>query len=415
MRRVKGLTVGMILAIPAVMIMMGCGGDGEVKERPQRAVDIKVPEPLSSAMNTFGFELCRQLYKPSENVFLSPVSLQLALGMAYNGARGSTKDAMAKALGYGDMSLDDVNAANAELIKLLSNPDPKIDLYIANALWGRQGVTYDAGFVRRCQDYFLAESFTLDFAAADAADRVNAWVKQKTRDRIPTIVTPDAIKEAILLLTNAIYFKAGWTEAFPPAATKDANFTNGDGTQTTVPMMHRSASFEYVETDVLQMVRLPYQAGHVAMYVMLPKPDTELGSLLEKLDAGEWQKWLGQMTNRPGKVGLPRFKTEFSASLKPALAARGMAVAFEPAQADLNGILPPDSTPERVFISDVLHKTYLSVDEQGTEAAAATAVVMGITSVPANPFEMIVNRPFLVVIADKPTGVILFVGAITKL
>jgi len=401
--------------VAACSILVGCGGgDEQVTERSPRSANLKVEPRLVAATNDFGFRLYRELAARDGNVFLSPTSIELALGMAYNGARGTTREGMAKALGYGDMTLDEVNKANAEVLALLANPDPKVDLYVANAVWAKQGTTYDSGFMQRCKDSFLAEPFTVDFAQPEAATRINDWVKQKTMDKIKDLVTAEAIRDAIMVLTNAIYFKAGWTDEFPAAATKDGPFTTGAGEQVTVPLMSRSGSFEYMENDTFQMVRLPYQGQFVGMYVLLPKEGIALKDVTAKLTASDWKNWVAGMASKPGQVSLPRFRTEFSSSLKPSLSALGMADAFDTSKADLNGILPPGATTERVFISDALHKTYLSVDEQGTEAAAATAVIMGVTSVPANPFRMVVNRPFLLAIADKPTGMILFVGSISN-
>ncbi len=396
-------------------LLQGCGGGEEaVTTRGPRSADLAVDSKLVTATNDFGFRLYRELAATEGNIFFSPVSIELALGMAYNGARGSTRDAMARALGYGDLSLDAVNGANAQLLQLLANPDPKVDLYIANAVWARQGVTFDTGFMERCRTSFLAEPFTVDFKNADAANQINAWVKGKTRDKINEIVSADAIREALMVLTNALYFKAGWTDAFPQGATTEAPFTTGDGSKVTVPLMHRSGSFEYTENEQVQMIRIPYQGQFVGMTVILPKPGITVASVAESLNGETWKTWSKSMTPQSGRLALPRFKTDFSTSLKPALSALGMGVAFDPSQADLNGILPPDATSERVYISDALHKTYLSVDEQGTEAAAATAVIIGITSVPVDRFEMIVNRPFLLAITDKPTGVVLFLGSISK-
>lgn len=408
-----------LVSVAALVALSGClagcgGGDDNVADRGARSADLKVEPKLVAAMNDFGFALYRQLAEKPGNVFLSPASIELALGMTYNGARGETRAGMAKALSYGDMSLDEVNKANAELLALLANPDPKVDLYVANALWGKQGVAYDAGFMQRCKDSFLAEPYSVDFLSPEAATRINDWVKQKTREKIQDIVAADALRDAILVLTNAIYFKAGWTDAFPVAATRDGTFTTGDGKQITVPMMRRTGRFEYLENEAFQMVRLPYQGQFVGMYVVLPREGVTLKDVAAKLTAGQWKSWTEETRSRDGEVQLPRFKTEYSSSLKTALSALGMADAFDPNKADLNGILPPGATSERLFISDALHKTFLSVDEQGTEAAAATAVIVGITSVPANPFKMVVNRPFLLAIADKPTGTILFLGSISE-
>jgi len=407
---------GVGVALSALTLCLpGCGGDDAMNDRGPRSADLKVEPKLVAATNDFGFRLYRNLAEKPGNVFLSPTSIELALGMAFNGARGSTRDGMAAALGYGDMTLDEVNKANAELLALLANPDPKVELYIANALWGKQGVTYDTGFMQRCKDSFLAEPFTVDFTSPEAAIKINDWVKEKTRQKITDIVTADAIRDAILVLTNAIYFKAGWTDAFPAAATKDGPFTNADGKQVTVPMMRRSGKYDYLENDQFQMVRLPYQGQFVGMYVLLPREGVSIKDVAAKLTAEQWKNWTDQMQSRQGDLSLPRFKTDYSASLKPALAALGMGDAFDPFKADLNGILPPNVTTERVFISDALHKTYLSVDEEGTEAAAATAVIVGIASIPTDPFSMVVNRPFLLAIADKPTGTILFFGSISQL
>ena len=409
--------VGWIALVVAPIVMVGCGGgDATVEGRGPRSATLNVEPKLVTAVNDFGLRLYRELASKPGNVFMSPTSIQLALGMAYNGARGTSKDGMAKALGYGDMTLEEVNKANAELLALLANPDPKVDLYIANAVWAKAGVTYDAGFMQRCKDSFLAEPMTVNFALPEAADTINGWVKKHTRDKIPQIVSADAIREAIMVLTNAIYFKAGWTEAFPAGATQDSEFTTGDGTKITVPMMARSARMEYMENEQFQMVRLPYQGQFVGMYVMLPKPGVTLQDCVAKATAEQWKAWTDAMMKRQGELKLPRFKTDYSTSLKAALSALGMADAFDPDKADLNGILPEGATTERVFISDALHKTYLAVDEQGTEAAAATAVIMGITSAPppSEPFSMVVDRPFLIAIADKPTGVILFLGSISS-
>ncbi len=402
------------VALPA--IVAGCGGGDEtVDKRGPRSATLKVEPKLVTAVNDFGIRLYKELATKPENVFMSPTSIQLALGMAYNGARGDTKAAMAKALGYGAMTLDEVNKANGELLALLANPDPDVDLHIANAVWAKEGVTYDAGFMQRCKDSFLAEPMTVNFQLPEAAEKINGWVKAHTKEKIAQIVSAEAIREAIMVLTNAVYFKAGWTDEFPAGATKDAAFTTGEGKTVTVPMMARSARFEYLENDQFQMVRLPYQGRYIGMYILLPREGKSLGDCVAKLDASQWKAWTDALTPRQGELKLPRFKADYSVSLKAALSALGMAIAFDPSKADLNGILPPDATSERVFISDALHKTYLSVDEQGTEAAAATAVIMGVTSapLPTEPFKMTVDRPFMVAIADKPTGVVLFLGSIS--
>ncbi|HSV74478.1 MAG TPA: serpin family protein [Chthonomonadales bacterium] len=395
----------------------GCGsGNGAAQaDRGARSADLKVEPKLVTAMNDFGFRLHRQLLAadPTGNVFLSPTSIQLALGMAFNGARAETRTAMAAALGYGDLTTEQVNEANKGLLELLANPDPKVDLYIANAVWARSGMTFDPGFLQRTRDSFLAQQETVDFSQPEAAQRINAWVSDRTAKRIPEIVTADAIRDAILVLTNAVYFKAGWTDAFQVAATSPAEFAQASGKPATVPMMRRSGQFSYAETDQYQAVRLPYAGRQVGMVVVLPRPGVKLADVAGALNGAKWRELRSGMAMRPGEVRLPRFKARTSASLKTSLSALGMGIAFDPGRADLNGVLPEGATTERVYISDALHRTVLTVDEQGTEAAAATAVIVGITSAPAGePFRMVVDRPFLLAIEDEPTGVILFVGSI---
>lgn len=319
---------------------------------------------------------------------------------------------MAETLGLQAMTLDEVNQANAGLMTLLENPDPEVELGIANSLWGRQGITFDTDFLQRSTDYYDAEVRSLDFASSMSADTINRWVSVQTRGRIRHIVDHseiDEIIDAVLLLINALYFKGEWTLPFDEDQTQDGQFTLLDDTQKTLPMMRCTDEFQYLENDQFQAVSLAYGDEYLRMLIFLPKAGTTLMDFRASLTNENWDVWLGQFGNREGTVVLPRFRADYLASLNDALTALGMGVAFAPG-ADLSGMGQPF-----LFIKDVKHRTLLDVNEEGTEAAAVTAVRVapGASPRPAlPPFTIIVDHPFFLAIQDRPTRAILFIGSI---
>jgi serine protease inhibitor len=390
--------------------------DAPVREIGPRAV---VDAGLAGAVNGLGFRLYGRLAKSDgrRNLFISPASVEMALAMTMNGAKGRTRDEMATALGVEKMSANAVNAANAQLLALLRNPDPKVELSVANSLWGRRGVTFAQAFHEANKTGYDAEIRSIDFRAATSADEINHWVGEKTKGKIAKLVEHDSIREALLVLINAIYFKGTWTMPFDRRATHDEQFTLIDGSHATVPMMQHTAKYAYLETDRFQAVALPYGDRRVEALVILPAEDAALPDFTKHLTRESWDEWMLQMASRRGTVMLPRFRADYGTSLKAALSALGMPLAFSDA-ADLTGIVTPDALARlggRPFISDVVHKTALDVNEEGTTAAAATGVVVGVTSMPMDkPFELKVDRPFFFAIRDVPSGVILFMGTITN-
>jgi serine protease inhibitor len=372
-----------------------------------------VDSRLTAANNRFGFKLFSQVNQlaqasqPNQNLLISPASVSLALAMLYNGAAGSTQQAMATTLEVQDLSLADLNRANAALASSLQSADPTIQLQIANSLWGRQDVTFKPDFLQRVQEFYQATITNLDFANPQAPAQINQWVSQNTAGKIPQIIN-QIDPQQILFLINAVYFKGNWTIPFDPANTSDQPFYLPDGSQTPQPMMSQQGSYLYSETDQFQAVSLPYGNRRLSMYIFLPKPQFSLGEFSSTLTAANWDSWISQFARRDGAIQLPKFTFEFEATLNEALQTMGMAELFQ--NADLSNL---SDIPSQV--NQVKHKTFIEVNEVGTEAAAVTSVGVRATSLDPNPpFQMIVNRPFFCAIRDNETGTILFMGTVSN-
>lgn len=367
---------------------------------------------LVAGNERFGFKLFAEVTKQDagKNVFISPASVGLALAMTYNGAEGETKQAMSRALEAGGMSVDELNHAYAQLKAALDSPDPKVQLSIANSLWAKKSITFKPDFIQRDKQFYGAEVTALDFNDPAAAVTINSWVSDKTKGKIDKIVDQiDA--QSILFLINAIYFKGKWSVEFDKAKTKDDTFTTGSGQQKRHPMMQQSGKYNYYEDKTFQAVSLPYGAGRVSMYIFLPANSTSLVDLQKNLTAANWDSWMKQFVQTQGDISVPRFRVEYEIGLNEALKALGMGIAFDPARANFTGMV---QTSENAFISRVKHKTFAEVNEEGTEAAAATSVEMRATSVmrPPKTFRMIVDHPFFFAIRDNKTGTMLFMGSI---
>lgn len=388
--------------------------DQNKKDQNKKDSSASVDPRLVSANTRFGFNLFAELAKKDsgKNLFISPTSIGLALAMTYNGAVGETKAAMERALEIQGMNHADLNRAYAALRAALENPDPKVQLNIANSLWGKKDVTFNPDFLARNKQFYDAEVTTLDFSDPSAPATINAWVKDKTKGKIDRIVDQiDA--QAILFLLNAIYFKGAWAAEFDKAKTKDEQFTIGSGQQKQHPIMHQAGDYKYLEGKDFQAVSLPYGGGRVSMYIFLPAKGVRLEDFQKNLTPANWNSWMKQFAETKGEIGVPRFKVDYKISLNEALSVLGMGVAFDPNRADFSGVA---QTTERVFISRVKHKTFVEVNEEGTEAAAVTSVEMRTTSVmqPRKTFRMIVDRPFFCAIADNKSGTLLFMGSISN-
>jgi serine protease inhibitor len=386
--------------------------NGASMEEQTRTTTVNIDPRLVSANTRFGMKLYGELLKQSEgkNIFISGASVALALAMTYNGAEAETKQAMARALELQGMSAEEVNQAFRDLNAALANPDPKVQLQIANSLWGKKGVSFKADFIQRTKDYYNAEIAELSFSDPSAPQKINAWVKEKTNGKIDKII--DQISpDAILFLINAIYFKGKWSAEFDKAKTKDDTFTLADGRQKKHPMMNQSGDYRYLANTNFQAVSLPYGGKRVSMYVFLPAKGASLEAFHKSLTSESWESWMKEFKEMPGDVALPRFKMEFEAELNDALKALGMGEAFDPTRANFSRMA---QVADNVYINKVKHKSFVEVNEEGTEAAAVTSVEMRATSMqlPRERFRMTVDRPFFFAIRDNQTGAVLFMGSI---
>jgi len=363
------------------------------------------------ALNEFGLNLFRQLSSNMEkNVVMSPFSVAAALAMVFDGASGDTRDAMADTLRLAGLSRDEISAAYAGLMAALTAPDAEMQLEIANSLWIREGFPLKAEYIERNRASFGGEIAEIEFNDA-AIKRINDWVNGKTHGKIRSIIEGlDPL--SVMVLLNAVYFKAKWELLFDTRLTRDLPFTLKNGREKSCRMMVRGEHYSYYEDDQVQAVRLPYRGERASMIVILPSRELGLDGLLAQLNADKWNSWLDRLSQHSRvSLGLPRFKTEYDENLNATLQALGMEIAFDFKRADFRQMGPK----ELFYIGLVQHKTFLDVTEEGTEAAAVTKVetyFRGKSSNPEPVATMIVDRPFFLAIRDDLTGALLFLGAI---
>jgi serine protease inhibitor len=376
----------------------------------QTPVDAK-PVILSSTMaarvnqdNEFAFDLLKKTIALSgeTNVFVSPLSVSIALGMAWNGANGTTKAEMETALKMNGMSVSDINDYYKIMQTSLPAIDPTTKLSIANSMWYKNGFEVKPGFLKINSDYFNAYIKELDFTKSWALDTINNWCSKKTNTLIPTIVD-NIPSNAVMYLMNAVYFKGIWCKKFEKKNTAVLKFTTETGNQADVNMMYQKDTFKYAETQTAQYLDIPYGNKAFSMTVILPVQNKTTADVLNSLTAESWTNTLNLLNLREVMVYLPRFKVTNKFKLNDMLKGMGMQLAFTDF-ADFSNIsdLP-------LQISEVIHKTYVTVDEEGTEAAAVTSIGIITTSMPQTPVFR-VDKPFVFVIREKSTGVILFIG-----
>jgi serine protease inhibitor len=401
-----------VVILALLWAMLGCAA----VTLADAALPIAAPNPkVCASINDFGFRLLRALTNGSgKNVIISPVSISLALAVAYNGAAGDTRTTMAKTLAVPPLSDDDFNRANHDLLRTLRKADPAVQMEIANALWAESGFPINSDFLKLSQESYDASARSVNFSGnpRGAADTINGWVDENTHGKIPTIIgTPDP--NTRLVITDAVYFKGRWASPFDKKATNARTFHLQDGGSVTTAMMAQSGEYPYFENDAFQAIRLPYGNGRFAMYVFLPRTTHGLPDFLRSLDEAHWSEWTAKLSGRKGKIVLPKLESTYARSLNDALKAMGMAEAFDADKADFSRIHP---IPPPLFINDVEHKTYVKVDEEGTEAAAASSVGIAVALARTNeppPFEMIADHPFFCAIAEQHSGALLFAGVVT--
>ena len=366
---------------------------------------------LVQSDNKFGLKLFRGVVKEEKdkNIFISPLSVAMALGMTYNGANGETQEAMQKTLELSGLTIQEVNESYKSLIELLRGLDPKVQFRIANSIWYRLGLMPREEFINICKKYFDALVSGLYFDDPDAVKVINAWVEENTNGKIKEIVDAPISDFTAMFLVDAIYFKGTWTYQFDEDSTKDTLFTLPDGTKKPCQMMEQRALYNYFANDDFQAVDLPYGDGDFSMTIFLPHWKTNIDSLIAKFDSENLSYWLSCFSSDSGDIYIPKFTLEYELKLNDALKVLEMDIAFDPGRADFTKMYENVS----VWIDEVKHKTFVEVNEEGTEAAAATAVEMSYGPGPSG-FWMRVDRPFVFMIRENKSQTILFIGKIVE-
>lgn len=363
---------------------------------------------LAASDRDFAFRLFSFLAEKNgeKNIFISPYSIVTALRMLYNGAAGETQRAMAEAMSISDFSLEDLNQLHANLttkLSVLEREDPVVSFFAANSLWAQEGVPFREEFLETNERFYQAQLYNVRFQDPQTLDKINAWVRENTQEKIEKILEK-LDPQTIMVLLNAIFFRAAWQIEFDLQRTQNLPFTLLDGKVKEHPMMHQDGEYLYLNDGEIQGVVLPYgKTGRVCMYLFLPPEGVDFREFLRSLKEEKWIQWRDSFRRAKGTVIIPRFQVEYEAELKPALESLGMGILFT-GGANLSRL-----TEEAAFVSSVLHRAVVEVREEGTEAAATTAVV--IAKKAAMPhFQFIANRPFFFLIHDQVTQAILFMG-----
>ena len=371
-----------------------------------------VDSNLISANTRFAFNLFRGLIADdrNKNIFISPLSISMALTMTYNGAGGTTREAMTRTLNFGSMSLEEINQGYSNLIGSLENADQSFSMLIGNSIWMKKEFEplVKSSFIDRLKAYYNSEAFIRNFGNPQTVNEINGWVDEITEGKIKEMIQK-VDPELVMILLNAIYFKGEWLTKFDEDKTQRQDFFLPEGNTIKVDMMSTSGNFSYYSGKNCQVVRLPYGRDKLAMYIFLPNEVVLLDSFIANLNQTTHKEYIDRLRYVPNfEVKLPKFKLEYGVKrLNSVLEKLGMEIAFKPYVANFSGIASTDL--ENLFISYVNHKAIIEVNEKGTEAAAATSIGIGITSFLPN---FIVNRPFFFEIIDDRSGSIIFMGKI---
>lgn len=431
----RNLTRRRVLVLSALASLSGClagmssSGVGDVEqlaadtERADPQVRDDTLQQLVADNTEFALTLQGELRSESSesNLFASPYSISVALAMTYAGARGKTAAQMRETLRF-SLPDEELHPAFNRLTRLIEqgpeSEDDKGDPFTmraVNALWGQRGFPFADAYLDLLATHYGAGLNTVDFAnnSDEARAAINAWVADRTEGKIEDLLGPDAVgPRTRLVLTNAIYFLASWANPFDEENTEEWPFDNIDGSTTPVPTMHQQAKLPYTALEGHQAVELPYVGGTASMIVILPA-EGEFEAFVRDLDGQRLAEFIEALEPSKGNLALPKFTYETSFNLSGTLSTLGMERAFQPSAADFSGMYDTEAADAELFIQDVIHKAFIAVDEQGTEAAAATGVSVGIISTdPREPWELVVDRPFLFLIRDRKTNAIVFQGTV---
>ncbi len=410
--KVKKILVLLFSLIMIISLLAaGCTDGALADSQLEGFTKDKISQDFIAGNSRFAFDIFRQLNKEDQdqNIFISPLSISTALAMTYQGAGTTTKEVMAQTLGYAGLNEQILSEGYQNLLCYLQQLDAKIELNVGNSLWIKKGKEINKDFLMLNKDIFDASIATLDFSQDDAVDQINQWISEATKGKITKMIAPPLPADVIMYLINAIYFKGDWSEQFDKRHTYEGQFQAGDGSSNKIMMMSKNGKVEYGQGDSFKVVRLPYGEGKVAMYCILPQKNIPISDFIANLDREQWQEIRDSISEKDRvRLSLPRFKLEYGIkNLNDSLVALGMGEAFEDT-ADFSGIR------KDAYISKVLHKAVIEVNEEGSEAAAATAVEIRETAVELEPLIFIADRPFVLLIIDDDTGTILFMGKLYK-
>lgn len=361
---------------------------------------------IVDANNEFAFNIFKKVYEgeTEENFMISPLSLSLALGMTYNGADGDTKTAFESVLNY-DMTTPEINEFNKNLItKLSSNVDGSI-MNIANSIWINENFPVKENFIQTNQTYFDAEIQNLDFFDSNSVNIINNWVSDKTHEKIPTIIN-EISPDAVMFLINALYFNANWKYEFDPQDTQNAIFST-ESEEKNVEMMTHTSTLAFTQNNLFSSVVLPYEKDKFSMLVLLPNDGKTTDDITNELNPENWALWNNDYDSTNIALYLPKFKLNYENKLNDELIDLGLGIAFSASSANFSKI-----SDIQTFISFILQKTFIDVNEEGTEAAAVTIVGIELTSIGNGAKEFKVDKPFIYLIRENLTGSICFMGKV---
>ena len=404
-----------ILLITSVFIcLVGCANDEKQDEIPDASsVEEKQIEEMSAASNALGFSTLTELHKSKgkqDNIFVSPTSLYSALLLVYNGASGETKEDFSELLDITEWTDEEVNEAMYVLSNRLWKDTDEMEVTAANSLWLADTYTFQADYTESMETYFDAHMEAIDKTDDASAGKINKWVQKETNDKIEKIIEPPLQSNFVALLVNVLYFNGNWQFEFPEESTKDDTFFASDK-DIEVPFMQLEEELAYMENDDVEAVQLPYGEGEMMMEVYVPKEDKDMPDFLTSTLPEQRKNWQDAFKKETGTVHMPKFELEYDIVLNDVLQELGLEHAFSD-QADFSSLVEES---DALRISEVKQKTFLDVDEKGTEAAAATSVEIEETSlIIDDEFDMYIDRPFVFTITDTETDTILFLGKIEE-
>jgi serine protease inhibitor len=370
--------------------------------------------PIAEGATSFAFKFASlsSQQSPKENMVLSPYGAFSILSLLSNGASGTTQAEILRMLGANPKALDVLNDKNKSDLRTLAADDPDLKLSVANAMFVDKEFSLLPPFTKVAEEKYAAQTQKLDFEnAQEALTRINGWVNERTRGCIKEILGR-LMKGDCVVLVNAVYFKGRWLNPFSTSATRKEPFHCGSGSDNDVWMMHKTLHLSYYAGRNFRALEIPYVNVKQSLFVILPDKTISPSDLLAQLDGNLWRQIIDGMSGNSVKLSLPKFHIEYSKELNPILNKMGMVLAFNPRMADFTKL-----SSERAYVSRVIQKTFMDVDEKGTEAAAATAITMTATAMPMpqQSIEFRVDRPFIVILRDNVTNEFLFMGAVSEL